>query len=70
MRLGRGDYCYICLSNVFVLLQSEEDDLDVESDFDDASINSYSVSDGSTSRSSRSRKKLKAGKRKKKGTEL
>ncbi|KAH0628551.1 hypothetical protein JD844_009885 [Phrynosoma platyrhinos] len=29
---------------------SEEDDLDVESDFDDASINSYSVSDGSTSR--------------------
>lgn len=51
-------------------LQSEDDDLDVESDFDDASINSYSVSDGSTSRSSRSRKKLKAGKRKKKGTEL
>uniref|UniRef100_A0A8C0GWQ3 Chromodomain-helicase-DNA-binding protein 4 n=1 Tax=Chelonoidis abingdonii TaxID=106734 RepID=A0A8C0GWQ3_CHEAB len=45
---------------------SEDEDLDVESDFDDASINSYSVSDGSTSRSSRSRKKLKAGKRKKK----
>lgn len=39
----------------------------MESDFDDASINSYSVSDGSTSRSSRSRKKLKAGKKKKKG---
>uniref|UniRef100_A0A8C3M6D9 Chromodomain-helicase-DNA-binding protein 4 n=1 Tax=Chrysolophus pictus TaxID=9089 RepID=A0A8C3M6D9_CHRPC len=49
------------------LPQSEDDDLDVESDFDDASINSYSVSDGSTSRSSRSRKKLKAGKKKKKG---
>uniref|UniRef100_A0A8C8BIB7 Chromodomain-helicase-DNA-binding protein 4 n=1 Tax=Otus sunia TaxID=257818 RepID=A0A8C8BIB7_9STRI len=46
---------------------SVNDDLDVESDFDDASINSYSVSDGSTSRSSRSRKKLKAGKKKKKG---
>lgn len=55
---------------LFLIFQSEEDDLDVESDFDDASINSYSVSDGSTSRSSRSRKKLKAGKRKKKGGEL
>uniref|UniRef100_A0A8C9NLP6 Chromodomain-helicase-DNA-binding protein 4 n=1 Tax=Serinus canaria TaxID=9135 RepID=A0A8C9NLP6_SERCA len=54
-------------SSLFSYLpQSEDDDLDVESDFDDASINSYSVSDGSTSRSSRSRKKLKAGKKKKK----
>uniref|UniRef100_A0A452SBK9 Chromodomain-helicase-DNA-binding protein 4 n=1 Tax=Ursus americanus TaxID=9643 RepID=A0A452SBK9_URSAM len=48
---------------------SEDDDLDVESDFDDASINSYSVSDGSTSRSSRSRKKLRTTKKKKKGEE-
>lgn len=39
----------------------------MESDFDDASINSYSVSDGSTSRSSRSRKKLRPTKKKKKG---
>lgn len=39
----------------------------MESDFDDASINSYSVSDGSTSRSSRSRKKLRTAKKKKKG---
>lgn len=39
----------------------------MESDFDDASINSYSVSDGSTSRSSRSRKKLRTTKKKKKG---
>uniref|UniRef100_A0A452TLW8 Chromodomain-helicase-DNA-binding protein 4 n=1 Tax=Ursus maritimus TaxID=29073 RepID=A0A452TLW8_URSMA len=50
-------------------LWSEDDDLDVESDFDDASINSYSVSDGSTSRSSRSRKKLRTTKKKKKGEE-
>lgn len=50
--------------------QSEDDDLDVESDFDDASINSYSVSDGSTSRSSRSRKKLRTTKKKKKGVFL
>lgn len=61
---------HACLSSIAFfsyLPQSEDDDLDVESDFDDASINSYSVSDGSTSRSSRSRKKLKAGKKKKKG---
>lgn len=50
--------------------QSEDDDLDAESDFDDASINSYSVSDGSTSRSSRSRKKLRTTKKKKKGVFL
>lgn len=42
----------------------------MESDFDDASINSYSVSDGSTSRSSRSRKKLRTTKKKKKGVFL
>lgn len=50
--------------------QSEDDDLDVESDFDDASLNSFSVSDGSTSRSSRSRKKLRTTKKKKKGVFL
>lgn len=54
----------------FFFPQSEDDDLDVESDFDDASINSYSVSDGSTSRSSRSRKKLRTTKKKKKGVFL
>lgn len=55
--------------SLFFFPQSEDDDLDVESDFDDASINSYSVSDGSTSRSSRSRKKLRTTKKKKKGEE-
>ncbi|XP_078394484.1 chromodomain-helicase-DNA-binding protein 5-like, partial [Cetorhinus maximus] len=47
---------------------SEEDDLDMDSDFDGASINSFSVpSDGSTSRSSRGRKRGKGLKRKKRG---
>lgn len=51
-------------------IRRSDDDLDVESDFDDASINSYSVSDGSTSRSSRSHKKLRTTKKKKKGVLL
>uniref|UniRef100_A0A4W5QKY5 Chromodomain helicase DNA binding protein 4 n=1 Tax=Hucho hucho TaxID=62062 RepID=A0A4W5QKY5_9TELE len=43
---------------------SEEDELDVESDFDDGA---FEVSDGSNSHSSRSKKKAKSAKKKKKG---
>uniref|UniRef100_A0A4W5NC09 Uncharacterized protein n=1 Tax=Hucho hucho TaxID=62062 RepID=A0A4W5NC09_9TELE len=43
---------------------SEEDELDVESDFEDGT---FEVSDGSNSHSSRSKKKAKSAKKKKKG---
>lgn len=44
--------------------------MDVDSDFDDGSINSVSVSDSSNSRSSRSKKKPKPKKKKKGGENL
>uniref|UniRef100_A0A8C1YX26 Chromodomain helicase DNA binding protein 4a n=1 Tax=Cyprinus carpio TaxID=7962 RepID=A0A8C1YX26_CYPCA len=46
---------------------SEEDDVDVDSDFDDGSMNSVLVSNGSNSRSSRSSTKKKPKKKTKKG---
>uniref|UniRef100_A0A671N942 Chromodomain helicase DNA binding protein 4a n=1 Tax=Sinocyclocheilus anshuiensis TaxID=1608454 RepID=A0A671N942_9TELE len=46
---------------------SEEDDVDVDSDFDDGSMNSVSVSNGSNGRSSRSSTKKKPKKKTKKG---
>ncbi|XP_016103271.1 chromodomain-helicase-DNA-binding protein 4-like [Sinocyclocheilus grahami] len=46
---------------------SEEDDVDVDSDFDDGSMNSVSVSNGSNGRSSRSSSKKKPKKKTKKG---
>uniref|UniRef100_A0A672MCM4 Chromodomain-helicase-DNA-binding protein 4-like n=1 Tax=Sinocyclocheilus grahami TaxID=75366 RepID=A0A672MCM4_SINGR len=49
---------------------SEEDDVDVDSDFDDGSMNSVSVSNGSNGRSSRSSSKKKPKKKTKKGENL
>lgn len=57
---------YVSFFNVFpslCLRQSDEDEPDVDSDFDDGS---FSVSDGSN-RSSRPKKKPKSSKKKKKG---
>ncbi len=51
------------------MLQSEEDEPDVDSDFEEGSMNSVSISEGSNSRSSRSKKKPSKSKpKKKKGT--